>query len=272
MTCTDFDPEEGYDLSNARQRAASDEEDSASEDEATGREHYVDVGPSELRRRAAVSEHASLADPKYSGVKATRADLYGDEAESEEGLDDEEMGSEIDEEAASGDDQESGAEEEGDGSEDEVEEEENGSAGDEGEEEDGEVASEDDAEGPSGSAAPPAKTNKKTARFASSATAGSSDDPNSLAAQAEEEARMMRELRARGNADAEKGRAVRKQMSTWDALLDARIRIQKLVQRTARLPPVSIWRADLSCSESMKQVDSKSFLRGKDEQMKILAH
>lgn len=60
---------------------------SGSDSEGQERDHYVDVGASALRKKAATGMEE---DPKYSGVKVSRAQLYGDgfgeeQNESEEG-------------------------------------------------------------------------------------------------------------------------------------------------------------------------------------------
>ncbi len=67
-----------------------DDDDEHEEDEEymNPRAHYADVGTSDMRKRAALSESDKIKDARYQGVKSSRAELYGDDDEEEE---DEEM-------------------------------------------------------------------------------------------------------------------------------------------------------------------------------------
>ncbi|KAJ6496797.1 apoptosis-antagonizing transcription factor [Mycena vulgaris] len=96
----DFDPEDA--------QAGADAADENLEEIETAREHYVDVGPSILRRLQ------SVADPKYVGVKTSRKQLMeGSDHEpsdlEEDDLDDESEpdGQSLDEEEREGDDDQS---------------------------------------------------------------------------------------------------------------------------------------------------------------------
>ncbi|KAN0062492.1 rRNA-processing protein bfr2 [Thecaphora frezii] len=124
----DFDPEAGYDLSEAHQRAASDA-DSADDDDDDDdddqqldhnpRAHYVDVAESKLRKKSALSEHEALLQPKYQGVKATRKQLYDQDDDN----DDNEDESEAEEEEEPEEESESGSQRDEDPDEEEEEEE-----------------------------------------------------------------------------------------------------------------------------------------------------
>ncbi|TRM65191.1 apoptosis-antagonizing transcription factor [Schizophyllum amplum] len=68
----DFDPEEIHDVS-------ANAEDVPMKDAVAGRVHYLDVGPSNLRK-----QHDSISDPKYDGARTSRAQVLGEEGETEE--------------------------------------------------------------------------------------------------------------------------------------------------------------------------------------------
>ncbi|KAH7927856.1 TRAUB-domain-containing protein [Leucogyrophana mollusca] len=81
----DFDPED-IQISNEHPEDTQDHLPDAS----IAREHYVDVGPSALRKL-----HDSIADPKYEGVKTSRSQIMDDD-------DDDELDSELDQEGDQG--------------------------------------------------------------------------------------------------------------------------------------------------------------------------
>ena len=75
------DPDDEY---NA---PTSSDGESASDNEAhetESRRHYVDVGPSEMRRRARLTESDKLEHPKYKGTRVSRHDMFGDGSQSDE--------------------------------------------------------------------------------------------------------------------------------------------------------------------------------------------
>ncbi|KAF7356850.1 Sorting nexin-41 [Mycena venus] len=74
---TDFDPEDTL--------AGVEPAEDLAETTTTAREHYVDVGPSALRRLQ------SVADPKYAGVKTSRKQLMEDSDAGPSDLEEEEM-------------------------------------------------------------------------------------------------------------------------------------------------------------------------------------
>ncbi|KAM6496856.1 Apoptosis antagonizing transcription factor domain containing protein, partial [Amanita muscaria] len=163
----DFDPEDII--------PDNDREDLEQKDIQAAREHYLDVGPSTIRK------YDSIADPKYQGVRTTRKSLLEDI----EDEDDSEMRS-----ASEGEEQKESSEEEG--------------------EEQG---------------IPPATTTE----------AGEKRKP-SAAVQEMEEEDMSSALRQKREQDRQKGRAVSRQIAIWDAILEARIRVQKAVNAANRLP------------------------------------
>ncbi|KAL7276907.1 rRNA-processing protein bfr2 [Rhizina undulata] len=276
---TDFDPEA---LEKECSDAGSGEEEDGSEDEVedknAGREHYVDVGKSKLRK-----ENAVLLDPKYDGARVSRENLYDSDDEDDEGSegsedddeDDEErdtsmggvelnsdgelnLGGEIptdedddiDSDDALGSDEEKfkdfkfrgssttangvvpkrgdkvvGSSGESSGSEDDEEDEFNEEDEDEDEEEeegDSENESQDEDE-----------------------DEDEDDDEESESARrselrklmVEEQKSVLTNITKAAHADATKGKAARLQQSTFDALLSARIKLQKALTASNSLPP-----------------------------------
>ncbi|KZV68978.1 TRAUB-domain-containing protein [Peniophora sp. CONT] len=163
------------------------------------REHYLDVGPSALRKLA-----DGISDSKYEGQRTSRAQLAM-ESDEESGLEededeDEEMG--IPARDLSDDEQDDDEEEESE------EEEVN--------------------EPPKRNAPPKRKQTEEDAQADDLSTA----------------------LRQKRDEDRSKGKAVSRQLTLWDSLLDARIRLQKSVQAANRLPPtqeMSTFLSDPAC-------------------------
>ncbi|KAI5894888.1 TRAUB-domain-containing protein [Schizophyllum commune H4-8] len=201
----DFDPEE-------LPGAAGGDEDAEMKDAAAGRGHYLDVGPSNLRK-----QHDSISDPKYEGKRASRAQLLGDDDEEE---DEEDEGEDADrpnaihEEDSEAEEHSDGSEEHGEVSEDDgMEDEENTAEGPDASEEEESASEEEDEAHGQHSPAPEAK---------SSAPAPKTDD-------------LTDSLRKNREADVRKGKAVARQVAIWDTLLDARIRLQKSVTAAQKL-------------------------------------
>ncbi|KAG6888655.1 hypothetical protein C0995_006773 [Termitomyces sp. Mi166 len=192
----DFDPEDAH----ARD---VDGEDGMSVDPAA-REHYLDVGPSLLRK-----QHESISDPKYDGVKRTRKQLEDD---SDDDMGDETEGSGLVEDDFR-DGQSSGAEDDGEEDEDEREQ---------GEEKEDEEEDEEEDEAEAEEALMPRKKSTSEERPAEERERG---------------ADISSELIKKREADRKKGKAVSRQIALWDSLLDARIRLQKAVTAANRLPP-----------------------------------
>ncbi|OJD30332.1 transcription factor aatf che-1 protein [Diplodia corticola] len=202
----DFDPEEP-------DNDASESDDSGSDDENAhdGREHYVDVGKSKLRKRDTVP-----LGPKYEGSRVGR-DAVGDEDSDDpfsrgfdEGSSDEE--DDEDESGVSEDDEMDGAE--GSGSEHEGD---GTSATDFSDEDDDD---DDDDDDDMEDAAP---------------KSGGIDRAELRKIMSEEQKTVAATISEAAKADAEKGRAVKAQRKTFDALLNTRIRLQKAIISTNSL-------------------------------------
>ncbi|EST08756.1 Apoptosis-antagonizing transcription factor, C-terminal [Kalmanozyma brasiliensis GHG001] len=212
-----------------------DDDEEGEEDRMNPRAHYADVGPSDMRKKAALSESDRISDPRYQGVKSSRVELYGDGDEDEEDGDEED--DDEDQDVASG------LEDEGDASEDEEEDSDNDD-------------DEDDA-------SIPAKATKQL-RFAddndddeasSQSTFSETDESSShapasasIAAQITQSATQAKQLKARRLEDAEKGRAVRKQIKTYERTLETRIKAQSVLRDVNRLPDPSPYSETLRTS------------------------
>ena len=53
--------------------------------EKAARQHYVDVEPSQMRRKARLTESDVLDKPQYKSVKASRAEMFGDDMDESNG-------------------------------------------------------------------------------------------------------------------------------------------------------------------------------------------
>ncbi|KAI0272673.1 apoptosis-antagonizing transcription factor [Gloeopeniophorella convolvens] len=187
------------------------------------REHYLEVGPSSLRR-----QQDSISDPKYIGVKTSRKQLAEENA----------LGTEDDEEFSGHSDPESRN---------------SASEASSDEDDDDEISSPSEAEDDNeGEEVPPPRT----------ATAAREDNEGL-------ENDLSNVIRKRRDEDRTKGKAVSKQLSLWDSLLDARIRLQKSVTASNRLPPISEFTSHKRCleaqhallGEALALVDELSTLR-----------
>lgn len=196
---TDFDPEE-----DAPPPDSDEDSDVAEEDNNAGREHYVDVGKSKLRKRDIVP-----LGPRYEGSRISRDAIADDEDDDDpfsKGFDEEDSEKEdaedAEEDGVSGeeDDSEDGDEdlEDGDSPATDLSDEDNDEAEDE-EDDDGMDGIEDD-----------------------------TDDRAELRRMmAEEQKSVAATLSQAAKSDAEKGRAVKKQRTAFDSLLNTRIKLQK---------------------------------------------
>ena len=195
------------------------------EDANAGREHYVDVGKSKLRK-----QETKPLGKQYAGKGVSRADLEGSDSDDPfaKGFDDE------DSEADSEDDSEDG-DEEADFSEglNALIDGEGGSGGDEDEEMDsedadmdGEEDEEEDSEG-------------EEAQEDSEDDDESGDDDKSGAAAVRDlmkDAKSLTSTLAAGaQSDVAKGEAIKTQRKTFDTLLNTRIRLQKALISTNSL-------------------------------------
>ncbi|PWY98164.1 TRAUB-domain-containing protein [Testicularia cyperi] len=200
--------------------------------------HYADVGPSQMRKKAALSESQRLQDAKYHGVKSTRAELYGD-SQDESGNDDDDD----DDDALSNDE--------------EIDD----------DDDDEEITSEDDdddeesSDGAQSDASASQRNGKskstKKLRFAND---DDDEDPvastsNSIAAQMAQSASQAKALKAKRLEDAEKGRQVRKQIRTYDRILEGRIKAQSLLREVNKLPDPAVYGAAMSGARDGSQVE-----------------
>lgn len=222
----DFDPEDV-------QYHGVEREDQMDVDLSAAREHYVEVGPSALRNL-----QASVADPKYDGVRTSRKQLMEDsDLEGSNG------GEDFDEE-----DEEGGGE---DLDKDERDDEVDGGVEDSEEsveEEEVQSGSEKDAEEEVSEPEFP-----QTSRKRSKSPEAAEDMTSAMKVKREE--------------DRKKGKAVAKQIALWDTLLDTRIRLQKAVVASNDLPLPSQMEELLqlpACRGALRKVLEESLLLADD--------
>lgn len=232
---TDFDPE------NAENFGGSEDDASGSSDveEGDGREHYADVGKSRLRDVAAERPITAA----YKGTKSSRKDIFENQDEPSENDmqpsdedDIEESGSEGDMAAFEDFDREVG----------------NGSASFDSEDDDEPLDSEaDDSQTDSDSGSDRSDISQDESEEESEDD--NSEDERQAAELkkmlADDQKAMVQEVARTAVADAEKGQAVKKQLSLYDSLLDARIKLQKGLQST-----------NLLCEESQLDAEAASLL------------
>ena len=79
-----FDPEDEYrnDVDGSDEEPKENDENMS---EKAARQHYVDVGPSQMRRKARLTESDVLDKPQYQSVKASRAEMFGDDMDGSNG-------------------------------------------------------------------------------------------------------------------------------------------------------------------------------------------
>ncbi|KAL1731129.1 apoptosis-antagonizing transcription factor [Schizophyllum commune] len=214
----DFDPEE-------LPGAAGGDEDAEMKDAAAGRGHYLDVGPSNLRK-----QHDSISDPKYEGKRASRAQLLGDEGDEESEGEDADQPNGFHEEDFQGSD------------ESEVDE---GTVNDE----DGVVDDEEDAaEGPDESEEEAESGGEEDDQAHEHQTPASE---STLPAPASQNDDLTDSLRKNREADLRKGKAVARQVAIWDTLLDARIRLQKSVTAAQKLVDAGTITERADCGDAL---------------------
>lgn len=245
----DVDPEAGYDLSAPAEPAGDDEAaEERREQERQARQHYTSVGESAMRRKANLSESSVMAEPRYRGVRASRAEMFGGDDEDEE----DEEGDEDEDEGDEGEEDEGDEDEEGDDEEDEElgeeaqSDEQDDGDGDESDEADDVEGSDlddqdaadgirdEDAEDADG--APVRKLQDTQARTkAARAKTRPSEPPTAFSEQESRE--LLDRLHAERSQDAQKGEQVRKQIRAWEHALRLRIALQKVAGGASRLPP-----------------------------------
>ncbi|KAG0345373.1 hypothetical protein BG004_003764 [Podila humilis] len=253
-TPKDYDPEDmGGDSLQSRRNADSDLESDEEGDEATGREHYVEVGKSQLR-----SKQFLMDDPKYKGKKSSRKAALGLESDEEEEADfkfdsddndeddeDEDMASEDmddDEDLMAGierdDDSEEGSEDEDDNEDDDD--------NDDDEDEDSEGEDEEDGYGD----------------FSES---GMTETPKEMQEELQkiqrEEKELLKTMTRSVTDDVEKGIHVKAQMTLWETMLDTRIRLQKSVALINTFPQPSFYDTFMTNDNAEPLEESKRNLR-----------
>ncbi|CEP09490.1 hypothetical protein [Parasitella parasitica] len=215
----DYDPEDILEPLNDN----NEHSDQESDDEGFGaREHYLSVGKSKLR-----SEQPLLEDPRYVGKRTSRKDIYSDEEVDEEtnGEEEEEDDAET---AESNDDYSAGEnDEQGVPDDDSYDDEEDLLANTNSDDEEIEPSDSDDED--------------EVEELVSEAESVQKDDNDDeinaeLRRIQEEEKQMISQLSKSAQADVEKGKHVRQQLTLWDNCLENRIRMQKVVDETNKLP------------------------------------
>lgn len=184
----DFDPDADDDFDES---ASDDESDNESPGDG-GREHYVDVGKGKLRKPKDIA-----LGPQYRGSKVSRDDV------SDDGEDDPFSKGFDDEESADGDDAPEGS---------------SGSSGEE-----DEVAEDEDEDTPGTDM----EDEEEDTRSKLGAARDGADYAEARRAMADEQKKVAATLSQASQADAEKGRAVKKQRTAFDGLLGARMKLQK---------------------------------------------
>ncbi|OQE34716.1 hypothetical protein PENCOP_c016G02878 [Penicillium coprophilum] len=195
-TPKDFDPE---DIDNGQQ--SSDDEGEDKEEVNTGREHYQTVGKAKLRK-----DDPLPLGKQYDGARVSRAAL-GAESEDDEDSDALSMSDESDDALAL-----EGSDEDTDADEDDSDE-------------DREEDQEDDSEDEEEVVEKHSKRSRPEARHGdTSGPSGDRDEIRKL--MATDQKTIAATISSAAKADATKGKAVKQQRTTFDALLNARIKLQ----------------------------------------------
>ena len=234
-----FDPEDEYrnDVDGSDEEPRENDENMS---EKAARQHYVDVGPSQMRRKARLTESDVLDKPQYQSVKASRAEMFGDDMDGSNGeevdddddeknLDDDEELYDNSQEDAEGEDTE---EEENDDDDDDDDENQDISItmdGDQVEEED--EQDEEDVQEENSVLHSASKDGSKRAKHQHV------DAAATVAMQEQESLSLMEQIREKRAQDAKKGQDVRKQIKNWEKTLRLRISFQKILTTVSRLPP-----------------------------------
>lgn len=232
-----FDPEDEYrnDVDGSDEEPRENDENMS---EKAARQHYVDVGPSQMRRKARLTESDVLDKPQYQSVKASRAEMFGDDMDGSNGeevdddddeknLDDDEELYDNSQEDAEGEDTEE--EENDDDDDDENQDISITMDGDQVEEED--EQDEEDVQEENSVLHSASKDGSK--RFKHQHV----DAAATVAMQEQESLSLMEQIREKRAQDAKKGQDVRKQIKNWEKTLRLRISFQKILTTVSRLPP-----------------------------------
>ncbi|KAG2202837.1 hypothetical protein INT46_000496 [Mucor plumbeus] len=217
----DYDPEDILEPLNDNNENSDQE---SGNEESGAREHYLSVGKSKLR-----SEQPLLEDPRYAGKRTSRKDIYSDDDEEEE------------------EEKFKGFSASEDGEEDVVDDDSNdddedllANANSDEEEEDSEDSEDLDQEDVSD--AESVQNN------------GDDDEINTeLRRIQEEEKQMISQLSKSAQSDVEKGQHVRQQLTLWDNCLENRIRMQKVIDDTNKLPQNDTYYDFLAKSEGVEK-------------------
>ncbi|CAG8947502.1 unnamed protein product [Penicillium salamii] len=211
-TPKDFDPE---DIDNGAQ--SSDEESGEDDEVNTGREHYEKVGKAKLRNDDPVN-----LGKQYEGARVSRDTLGADSDDDPFAA---RSGDDDDDSAASGSEQEDDDEGSDDisgfDSDDSAIDEDALAQEDTDEDEEGE---EDDESEESDEDLPRKKSNKKSPAVQHGEASGDRDEIKRL--MATDQKTIAATISSAAKADATKGKAVKQQRTTFDALLNARIKLQ----------------------------------------------
>ncbi|KAI8990102.1 apoptosis antagonizing transcription factor-domain-containing protein [Pilobolus umbonatus] len=215
----DYDPEDISEPFNDNNNDSEEEE----EDNSAARDHYASVGKSKLRH-----DQPLLDDPKYSGKRTSRKELYS-ESESEEEWKGISPTESQNEESDDFDDEEDLVKKSVNYVSDE-----NVSSSEEEEEEDSEKEEKADEEEDSEKDEVDVELRKIQA----------------------EEKQMISQLSKSAQTDIEKGQQVRQQLTLWDNCLENRIRMQKVVDNANKLPQKEQWGTFLSKAEATNDLDT----------------
>lgn len=218
MGPVDYDPEaELLDADSDSDQEPSDVDDYSDEEEEetiNPRAHYAKVEPSQMRKRAAISESDKLRDSRYQGVKSSRADLYASGSETEQSSDD--LSSEEDDNEEQDED-----------------------------EDDADLSS--DTQEEYSSDIQDRKSKGKQLRFEEQQSdddrpaANDGSGFGTIAEQMSQSAAQAKAIKSRRLQDAEKGRQVRKQLKTFDRILESRIKAQSVLREVNRLPDPALY-------------------------------
>ena len=231
-----FDPEDEYrnDVDSSDEEPRENDENMS---EKAARQHYVDVGPSQMRRKARLTESDVLDKPQYQSVKASRAEMFGDDmdgsngeevdddGDDEKNLDDDEELYDNSREDAKGEDTEEDEEDDDDENQD-ISVSMDGDQVEEEDEQDEEDVQEENSVLHSAS-----KDGSKRAKHQHV------DAAATVAMQEQESLSLMEQIREKRAQDAKKGQDVRKQIKNWEKTLRLRISFQKILTTVSRLPP-----------------------------------
>ncbi|KAK3839095.1 MAG: apoptosis-antagonizing transcription factor [Linnemannia elongata] len=272
-TPKDYDPEDmGGDSLQSKHNADSDMgSDDDGDNENAGREHYVNVGKSQLR-----SKQFLMDDPKYKGKKSSRKAALGfasdedEEEDDEEEMefnededDDEEDEEDQDEEMVSDEDDLDDGEDlmgrfDRDGSDDENE---NDDDEEEEEEEEGDDDEEDSQDEDDDSEDGEDEEDGYGDLTASGITETSKEMQEELQKIQQEETELLKSMTKSVTDDVEKGIHVKAQMTLWETLLDTRIRLQKSVSLINTFPQPSTYDEFLTNDSAEPMEEAKHNLR-----------